>query len=308
MIMHRLFRDYRCRKRALNAATTLILGFIAILALPIDPGHARNKTNRVQAKYVVPKAPEHQELYTTLKQLRLLERLSQFLSPLRLPRRLTLKLAGCDGSANAFYEDGTVTVCYEYIDFVVKIRPPKSMTDLIAHPMFDRKVAVVGPTVDVFLHEVSHAIFDMLKIPVLGREEDAADLVSAYFMLQFDKSDAYKLILGVVALGAQEAIEARKEHPTERTFADEHGLPAQRYFNVLCMAYGADPKTFAEAITIGRLPVDRAKGCADEYKQVKYAIDRLLRPHISKKLLRMVRKRSWLNFDESKEINSRASQ
>jgi len=308
MLTHPLFLDTRSRKQTFNSAVTLILGLITFLVLPIEPGHARNKPNRVHAKYVAPKAPEHQELYTTLKQLRLLERLSQFLNPLRLPRPLTLKLEGCDGSVNAFYEDDAVTVCYEYIDFVLKSRPPTSMTNLATHPVFDRKVAVVGPTVDVFLHEVSHAIFDMLKIPILGREEDAADLVSAYFMLQFDKADAYKLILGVVALGAQEAIEAQKERPTEKTFADEHGLPAQRYFNVLCMAYGADPKTFAEAITIGRLPIDRAEGCDDEYKQTQYAVDKLIRPHISKRLLKKVRKRRWLNFDEGKEINPRAPQ
>jgi len=30
-------------------------------------------------------------------------------------------------------------------------------------------------TFDLFLHELGHAVFDLLKIPVLGREEDAAD-------------------------------------------------------------------------------------------------------------------------------------
>ena len=28
----------------------------------------------------------------------------------------------------------------------------------------------------------------------------------------------------------------------ESDFADVHGLDAQRYYNVLCMAYGSDPK------------------------------------------------------------------
>ena len=48
----------------------------------------------------------------------------------------------------------------------------------------------------MFLHETGHAVFDQLKVPVLGREEDAADLFSAYIMLQLGKEDARRLILG----------------------------------------------------------------------------------------------------------------
>ena len=56
--------------------------------------------------------------------------------------------------------------------------------------------ALVGSFLDVFLHETGHAVFDVLKVPVFGREEDAADLFSAYIMLQFGKEDAHGLILG----------------------------------------------------------------------------------------------------------------
>jgi hypothetical protein len=37
--------------------------------------------------------------------------------------------------------------------------------------------ALVGPLLDTCLHEFAHAIFEMLRVPVLGREEDAADQV-----------------------------------------------------------------------------------------------------------------------------------
>jgi hypothetical protein len=50
--------------------------------------------------------------------------------------------------------------------------------------------------VDVVLHETGHAVFDQLKVPVLGREEDAADLFSVYIVLQMGKEDARRLILG----------------------------------------------------------------------------------------------------------------
>ena len=130
-----------------------------------------------------------------------------------------------------------------------------------------------------------------------GREEDAADLFSAYLLLQFSPEDARKLILGVAFLGAKDAREAQKEGLSVKSFADEHGLPAQRYFNVLCMAYGEDPKTFADALTRGRLPKERAEGCADEYKQVQRAYNRLIRPYVSQKRARRVRARRWFRFE-----------
>ena len=34
--------------------------------------------------------------------------------------------------------------------------------------------ALIGPFLDVFLHEAGHAVFGALQIPLFGREEDAA--------------------------------------------------------------------------------------------------------------------------------------
>src|SRR4029079_16354413 len=105
--------------------------------------------------------------------------------------------------------------------------------------------AIVGPTFEVFLHEAGHAVFDYLSVPVLGREEDAADQFAAYILLQFAKSDARRLIAGVAYAYN---IDASKPTTKKNPFADEHGLPAQRFYNVLCTAYGADTKLFADLV------------------------------------------------------------
>jgi len=55
---------------------------------------------------------------------------------------------------------------------------------------------VIGPLFEVTLHEFAHAMFEMLKLPVFGREEDAADQVAAYILLQFGESEARRLIGG----------------------------------------------------------------------------------------------------------------
>jgi hypothetical protein len=64
--------------------------------------------------------------------------------------------------------------------------------------------------------------------------------------------------------------------PKLKDFASVHGTPAQRLFNLLCLAYGSDPKTFAGIREMDLLPKDRADGCEGEYRQVDHAIRKLI--------------------------------
>ena len=132
------------------------------------------KSKQIRVEYALPKNPAHQSIYDRLKQARALERIQTLLSPLRLPRPLLLKVAGCDGESNAWYDEGFVTVCYEFLADILKNAPEKTLPSGIT-----QEDAILGPLIDVFLHETGHAVFDQLKVPVLGREEDAADLFSA---------------------------------------------------------------------------------------------------------------------------------
>jgi hypothetical protein len=224
-----------------------------------------------------------------LKERQVLEKFKQFLSPLRLPRILRLNLTGCDGDSNAWYEDDTVTVCYEYIDEQLRNAPKETTSAGVT-----RAYAIIGPTVEVFLHEVGHAVFDYLKVPLFGREEDAADQFAAYLLLQFAKDDARRLIAGVAyAYHTEASVPSTKKNP----FADEHGLPAQRFYNVLCTAYGADPKLFADLVANKYLPEERAEGCEGEYEQIKRAMTKLIWPYIDRARAKQVRAKRWLKFD-----------
>jgi hypothetical protein len=131
----------------------------------------------------------------------------------------------------------------------------------------------------------------------LGREEDAADQFSTYIQLQLAKEDARRLILGVAFLGRQEAQQELARNPQAREFADMHGTPAQRYFTVLCMAYGSDPDLFADAISKGLLPQGRAKNCHYEYARFGFAFQELIAPYLDKELVEQVKARKWFRFD-----------
>ena len=240
------------------------------------------KPNRVDISYVQPPNPAHQQLYELLKERRVLERFRAYLSPLRLPTKLTLKADGCEGESNAWYEesDHTVTVCYEYLDDVLKNAPESTTPAGVT-----RQDTIVGPAVEVFLHEVGHAIFNLLKVPILGREEDAADQVADYLILHLDDDISRQVVSGV---GYMYAHEMQSQTPGLQQFANVHGLSAQRFYNLLCMAYGKDPKLFGDVVERGYLPESRAETCEDEYKQVDYAFTKLIYPYIDQAVVKKV--------------------
>ena len=271
-------------------ASSLVLAMVSTFGAAVARETVALRTNRVEIAYVTPKNAAHKHIYRLMRERKVLERFREYLSPLRLPRVLLLKVEGCDGEENAWYADDAVTVCYEYLDSILKNAPEQTTADGVT-----RMDAVIGPLVDVFLHEVGHAVFDYDQVPILGREEDAADQFAAYFWLQSDKRDARRLLAGVAYEYTRDAAASTtKKNP----FADAHGLPMQRFYNLLCLAYGSDPKLFERAVTEGHLPAERADGCEDEYAQLKKAMTALIDPFIDQSLAKRVRSKQWFNLDE----------
>ena len=265
---------------ALSAAI-LVLAAAVVL-------HGASWPDRIVVSYVLPKDPTHQPIFERLRAVRFLERFQELLKPFELPRKLLLKLEGCDGAVDAWYEDHAITLCYEYIDEIWKIVPEQT-TDWGVAPID----ALVGPIFDTVLHEFGHALFEILKLPVFGREEDAADQVAAYMTLQLGKIEARRLIGGTANAYLAE-VKAATMPPTLLQYANVHGTPAQRLFNLLCIAYGADPSLFGDLTAKGYLPKERAEDCDDEYKQAAFAFETLIMPHVNQRLAKKVMNKSWL--------------
>jgi len=270
-----------------TALAIAVAGMILITAMAM-PAFAASKTNRVSIRYVPPKNPAHQEIYTDLKQRGALEKLQKLLSPVRLPRKLRISLDECDGEADAFYEDDEITICYEYVAELVKNMPQETTPSGI-EPID----TIIGPMFEVSLHEFAHALFDMLELPVFGREEDAADQVAAYALLQFGESESRRLIAGTAHAYNMDEKKIDQCRSME-DYANEHGTPAQRFFNVLCIAYGADTKLFGDIVSRGFLPETRAEFCEEEYEQVQDAVDILIVPHIDLDLADELMGAPWL--------------
>ncbi len=273
---HRIFGDMFRRKIIMSTASLTVA-----LMLTIAGGAnaaPENKSNQIQYQYVAPKNPEHRAIYDQMKQGHALEHLQELLSPLRLPHPLTLRVEDCDGVTNAYYFDGAITVCYELMAEFLKNAPAKDLPLGIS-----RVDTIIGPALDVFLHETGHAVFDMLQIPVLGRQEDAADQFSAYLMLRLSKEEARRMILGSAYQYKIQMPGPQVTVPID-VFSGDHSLPAQRAFNNLCIAYGADKKLFFDVVEKDFLPKDRAEVCERDYADLNFAMTKLISPNIDERL------------------------
>jgi hypothetical protein len=121
-------RNGRPRGRAFIGITWSLLTLVYLVALdtPIEAIVGETRTKRIRIEYVAPSNRQHQELYEFLKQRQALEKLQEIFSPFRLPGELTLRTIGCNGVANAWYQNSTVSVCYEYIAEIYAFLPKET--------------------------------------------------------------------------------------------------------------------------------------------------------------------------------------
>jgi hypothetical protein len=255
-----------------------------------QPAYAETtaKSARIVTEYVPPKNPAHQGLHDLLKEKGALEKLQTIFSPFKLPVDLKLRTVGCDGVSNAWYHRPDVSVCYEYLDEIQQ-RMPKETTEAGTTP----DDAVLGQFFYVFAHEFGHAVFDLFDVPLMGRQEDAADNFAAYLMLQFGSDQSPRLV-GGAAYAYASYVKGNSITAPLVAYSDVHSAPPQRYFNLICIAFGADAKEYAFVVEKDHLPATRARGCKHEYGELHFAFDKLFAPHLDDKLAKEAWTKTWL--------------
>lgn len=186
-----------------------------------------------------------------------------------LPYDITVSLEDCP-TPNAFYdpEPRQVTVCYQLID---------RYYELFSRVMKDRdrlEEAVGGATASTFFHELGHALIDAWRIPITGREEDAADQLSTLVLLGRSERGEQMALDGAVSF----LLYASLNEGEPQVFWDEHSLDEQRFYDTVCLIYGRDPEKYEYLVHDGTLPRERAEFCGEEYDRVSMAWHTLLAP------------------------------
>jgi hypothetical protein len=266
------------------AGAALVLG---ILATQPGPGLAEDfRPDRVRVDYIEPRTESLQGVYERVKRSGVLEEFAEFLAPVRLP--MTLRVWGTECYAYAewlmYYDpqEHVIRLCYEWIDRLEKLRPAS-----VTEEGFEPDQVVKGAIVGMLLHETGHALIDLLKLPVFGRDEDACDQIAEFIALQFDKDLAETVTKGAGWFWLNDARDILRLDD----YAGVHSTSMERFLSYLCLGYGAHPESFADLAP--KFLKDRAPHCADEYRQVEKAFTKTILPFIDPQLLQAARAKHW---------------
>ncbi len=144
-------------------------------------------------------------------------------------------------------------------------------------------------------HEMGHAVFDLLNVPLFGPPEADADQFAGHLLVSIGKQEARRLIMGAAYMYKDYFKNPTITVPVT-AFADIHRAPMQRMYNLMCLAYGADPVLFSDVVEKGYLPRSRIPACKMEWGEVTYAIERLIDPYVDKTMLNNVLAKSWVPY------------
>ncbi len=251
----------------------LVVAVLATVALAVGAAAstASSQAGRFQVVFAKPRNADEQLLVQLLQAAQLPKVFGELSKALILPRNITIRVQG--GQNGPYYD-------------------PRSRTIILNHPfsalvlrVFQREYPKITPTrlgelfaeleYFVLFHEVGHALVDQWDLPVVGREEDAVDAFSTIFMTEFVDQ-------GEFALAGADFFYylAGSGKLSEVDFADEHGLNKQRAYSIACWVYGSNTKRYGYLKSV--LPAERRVRCPDEYRSLKKAWLRFLKPHIRK--------------------------
>ncbi|MFN3430728.1 MAG: DUF4344 domain-containing metallopeptidase [Candidatus Sericytochromatia bacterium] len=189
----------------------------------------------------------------------------------KLPRPIPVTFQEI-GQANAFYDPTRhrIVMGYELFDHFNKL-----FTKSI--PMAeDRAEAVENVVVFAFLHELGHAMVFECDLPIVGRDEDAADQF-ATLMLAQSGAEGRSVALSAALWFEQES--ANQTNIRKIAFADEHPFDLQRFLTIVGYLYASQPKLYGEVARQNQIQqrlLDRYSG---EYQRRRVAWNRLLEPY-----------------------------
>lgn len=195
----------------------------------------------------------------------------------QLPDGITV--AGVNGfGGGPFYSPNHNTITYQY-GFVDLI----DQTLRKLHPEWSEyRVGLGIGAVSSFIleHEFAHALVAIYELPVLGREEDAADDLAVLLLLKADSGEQFALD----AAQFWEALSRRQRIPAISDYADVHSFDLQRAYEIACLVAGSSRESFQRARRAHVLPVTRLGGCPAEYRQKVQSFENVLEPEVGEDL------------------------
>ena len=191
----------------------------------------------------------------------------------KLNQAVVISFGGNDGPLFDA-QSNSIMIPYTFIDEVrhrfeqanydkTGVTPEQATEDALLHTIF---------------HELAHALIYMYQLPVLGKEEDAADALATTLLIEFFDNGQE------IALSSADLFDLESDDRDvleDEDFWDEHSLDDQRYFSTLCHIYGSEPDKYAAIVKEGLLGEERAELCIEEYAAISQSWLTILNTYIT---------------------------
>jgi hypothetical protein len=127
----------------------------------------------------------------------------------------------------------------------------------------------------VLYHEIGHMLVHQLNLPVLGKEEDAADNMATWTLLRKGTPEADQA-LADAAYGWLLSGQAYNDTIEDEDLYGNHSLDRQRAFQIVCLMVGSNQSAFRPIANEYAIDDDRQGSCADDYYTINRSLEGLL--------------------------------
>ncbi|MET3896497.1 hypothetical protein ABIB57_000421 [Devosia sp. UYZn731] len=132
-------------------------------------------------------------------------------------------------------------------------------------------------------HEIGHLLVNELDLPVLGKEEDAADALAVILMLNdtADLDESANALIDSADGWYFNAVKADRATVEDLSYYDSHSLDIQRAYAMVCMMVGAKPEDYKETADAYDMDADGQAECSYTYSDAERAWNKLLEPFLA---------------------------
>ncbi len=238
-----------------------------------DESAASAGAGEIKAVWQKPKGEENRIGYELLKASETRYLAKSLASAFELPNTLTIK--GVNGfGGGPFYnpEDNSITLPYEFTTVVLGVVAQSDPKE----SQYEMGEAVGAVDSFILAHEFAHALIHNFELPVLGREEDAADGIATALLLLAGEGSVYAADAAEFWLN----FSGRQDPPALAEYADNHSFDRQRADNILCWIGGAEEELLVAFVENGVLPESRAVSCTGEWELLRRSVEQVMEPHL----------------------------
>ena len=230
-------------------------------------------TGEVEAEWQRPRGEQNQVGYELLKASETRSLAKSLATVFELPNPLLIK--GVNGfGGGPFYnpEDNSITLPYEFPAVVFEVISQSNPEE----SAYEWGEAVGAVNSFILAHEFGHALIHNFELPVLGREEDAADGIATVLLLKAEEGASYAAETAEFWV----SFSGRQDPPALAEYADNHSFDRQRADNILCWVAGSDEGILQSFAENEILPESRLATCPSEWQLLRRSVEQVLEPHV----------------------------